>query len=260
MINNEDYLYRFSGIARVYGMDALKRFSDSHILIVGLGGVGTWLAESLVRSGIGSITLLDMDDICISNTNRQLHATTENVGKSKVEVMKERLLSINPFCNVTAIHDFLTRKTVDKYITKDFDYIVDAFDSLTNKCVLIDQAVKLNQKVLTIGGAGGKTDPTMIEVKDLNKSYNDTLLYSVRKKLRQKFEFHRFKNKPYHVDSVFSPEEEIYPTDDGGITLVKPKDKNYKLDCETGLGTSTMVTGSMAYVASSFILRKIAND
>ena len=132
-----EYLQRFGGIARLYGQGALGSFSQASVCVVGIGGVGSWAAEALARAGINQITLIDMDDICITNTNRQIHAMQGTVGRLKTEVMAERIRAINPDCEVIEVDDFVTADNLDEHIKREFDYVVDAIDSVKAKVALI---------------------------------------------------------------------------------------------------------------------------
>lgn len=134
---NDAWHQRFGGTARLYGQQALQRFADAHFCVIGIGGVGSWAAEALVRTGIGRITLIDMDDVCITNTNRQIHAIHGNVGKAKTEVMADRLRAINPDCEVVCIDDFITPENTATLLTGDIDYVIDAIDSVRPKAALI---------------------------------------------------------------------------------------------------------------------------
>ncbi|WP_162975714.1 tRNA threonylcarbamoyladenosine dehydratase, partial [Pseudomonas aeruginosa] len=174
---------RFGGIGRLYGREGLQRLADSHVAVVGIGGVGSWAAEALARSGVGEISLFDLDDVCVTNTNRQVHAIEGSVGKAKVEVMAARIRAINPACRVHAVADFVTRETMAEYIV-DFDYLIDCIDSVAAKAALIAWCKRRKIPVITTGGAGGQVDPTQIQVADLNKTFNDPLAAKVRSTLR----------------------------------------------------------------------------
>ena len=187
--NFTDFNQRFGGIARLYGIDGLRKLLNSHVLIVGLGGVGTWAAEALARSGVGAITLVDLDDICITNTNRQIHAQNTMFGTMKVKAMSDRIIAINPQCKVRAIEEFFTSNTSDMILDQNYDYVIDAIDSLQNKCVLAAKCHEKNIPLIINGGAAGKRNPAMIKVDDLGHACNDSLLFSLRKRLRQEFSF-----------------------------------------------------------------------
>ena len=137
-----DYYFRFGGISRLYGKTALTPFRQSHVAVIGIGGVGSWAAEALARSGIGTISLFDLDDLCVSNINRQVHALQSTVGQMKVDVMASRLLEINPELDVRPCHTFITPNNLETHLTKDFDYIFDATDSVIAKTALIAFFVK----------------------------------------------------------------------------------------------------------------------
>src|SRR5580658_1428231 len=184
-----DFETRFGGIARLYGRAGLSRLHAAHVCVVGIGGVGAWAAEALVRSGVGAITLVDLDEVCVSNINRQLHALTETVGRAKVEVMAERIRAINPDCRVTAEPRFFNEQTAAELLAPKFDYILDAIDSVTNKVLLLAECRKRNVPVVACGGAGGRRDSTQVRTADLAKVSHDRLLAEVRKKLRKEFQF-----------------------------------------------------------------------
>ena len=149
---------RFAGIARLYGIEGLERLRAAHVAIVGVGGVGSWAAEAMARCGVGEISLFDLDDVCVSNANRQLHALDSTVGKPKVEVMAERLRGINPDCTVHAVPDFVTRETMAEYITPNIDCVIDCIDAVNAKAALIAWCKRRKIQIITTGGAGGQID------------------------------------------------------------------------------------------------------
>jgi tRNA A37 threonylcarbamoyladenosine dehydratase len=257
-MHNEQYKKRFGGIARLYGEAGLKRLQDSHICIMGIGGVGSWAGESLARSGVGNITLVDLDDICITNFNRQIHATNETVGKMKVQILRDRILSINPGCNVRAIEDFFTASTAELILDTKYDYIIDAIDSLENKCLLASYCRDKNIPLITIGGAAGKRDALQVQILDLGKSFNDSLLFQMRKKLRREYNFERpsghslAKRKNLNIMSVFSPEEPI-----PAPLLVECEVE--KRNCDWGMGSTTHVTATFGLAAAGFVINQITN-
>lgn len=249
--------FRFGGIGRLYGAPALERFRTAHVCIVGVGGVGSWVVEALARSGIGKLTLVDLDDICESNINRQIHALDGLIGTSKIETMAERCRAINPECEVTTKHTFLTAKNVDEILAPRFDYVVDAIDSTNHKVAIIAACKRADIPVLTIGGAGGRIDPTQIAICDLARSINDQLLKRVRKQLRQQHGFPRQKRRKFHIDCVFSPEEPMYP-ESCDISEDESEPKSVRLDCASGYGAATHLTGTFGFFAASHILKKLA--
>ncbi|MBK1877104.1 tRNA cyclic N6-threonylcarbamoyladenosine(37) synthase TcdA [Pelagicoccus mobilis] len=251
--------FRFGGIGRLYGATALERFRASHVCVVGIGGVGSWVVEALARSGIGKLTLIDLDDICESNINRQIHALDGLIGASKIETMAERCRAINPECEISTVHTFLTGKNVEEILAPNFDYVVDAIDSTTHKVSLIAACHQRGTPILTVGGAGGRIDPTQIQICDLARSINDQLLKRVRKQLRQQHGFSRQKRRKFHIDCVFSPEEPMYPevcdVEDGGSGQT-----SVRLDCASGYGAATHLTGTFGFFAASHVLKELASE
>ncbi len=250
--------FRFGGIGRLYGASALQRFRAANVCIVGIGGVGSWIVEALARSGIGKLTLVDLDDICESNINRQIHALDGLIGASKIETMAERCRAINPECQVTTLHTFLTAKNVDEILAPRFDYVIDAIDSTNHKVAIIAACKRLEIPVLTIGGAGGRIDPTQIQICDLARSINDQLLKRVRKQLRQQHDFPRHKKRKFNIDCVFSPEEPMYP-EACDIDGEADGPKSVRLDCSSGYGAATHLTGTFGFFAASHVLKGLAN-
>lgn len=249
---------RFGGIARLYGSEGLTHLQNAHVAVVGVGGVGSWAAEALARTGVGEISLFDLDDVCITNVNRQLHALTDTVGQMKVEVMAQRIAQINPNCSVHAVSDFVTRETMAQYITDEFDAVLDCIDSVAAKAALIAWCKRRKIQIVTTGGAGGQIDPTQIQVTDLNKTYNDPLAAKVRSTLRRDYGFSRTPGRHYSVPCVFSTEQLRYPKPDGGVCQSKSfVGEGVKLDCTGGFGAVTMVTASFGLAAAAKAVEKI---
>jgi tRNA A37 threonylcarbamoyladenosine dehydratase len=249
---------RFGGIARLYGEQGYKTLQAAHFCVIGIGGVGSWVAESLARTAVGNITLIDLDDICITNTNRQIHANQSTIGKSKVEVMKQRIIAINPQCHVEAIEDFVTSENLTELIDKKFDYVIDAIDSVNIKSAIIAHCKRNKIKLVTIGGAGGQTDPSLIKIADLSQTYQDPLLAKVRNQLRREYNFSRNVKRKFSVDAVFSSEQLKYPDAHGGVCLAKQQnDGAMRLDCSGGFGAATHVTASFAFFAVSKAVQKL---
>jgi tRNA A37 threonylcarbamoyladenosine dehydratase len=252
----EDFESRFGGITRLYGIQGMSKIRQARILIIGIGGVGSWVAEALARTGIGFMTLVDLDDVCVTNINRQIHALNGTVGKFKVDVMKERVALINPFCEVDTKQCFFSPKNLSEIFDKDYDFVVDACDDFTNKCHLIDYCRKNKVPLVVMGGAGGKTDPLQIRVTDMASSANDRLLAKLRKKLRQDFDFPLETAGDFGVWSVWSHERAVYPTADGCVTHKAPGiAKN--MDCSEGFGSASFVTGAFAFITSSLVIKEI---
>ncbi|MDH3389777.1 MAG: tRNA cyclic N6-threonylcarbamoyladenosine(37) synthase TcdA [Gammaproteobacteria bacterium] len=254
---SKEYRQRFAGLARVYGEAAAASLQQAHFCIVGVGGVGSWAAEACARSGIGSITLIDHDDIDISNTNRQLHTTTDSLGRSKVEVLRERILAINPECYCKAVDDLVTRGNVEKFNFAQFDYVIDAIDHVSHKLALMHHCRRNKIRCVSTGGAGGLTDPTQIEVKDLTQSFNDPLLAKVRATLRQQLDYSRNPKRRYAMDCVFSTQQPLYPAANGTVSYEKPEvAERTTLDCATGIGSFVGVTACFGFTAVAHAIRK----
>lgn len=259
----EGYLRRFSGVARLYGEAALSNFSKARICIVGLGGVGSWAAEALVRSGIGYITLIDMDDICLTNTNRQIHAIQPDIGELKTAVMARRLKQINPECRITIIDDFVSKDNITDYFSTHaetcFDYILDAIDNARDKAALIAYCKRHKLKLITVGGAGGQKDPTQIQIADLAKTIQDPLAAKVRQRLKCDYGINKNSRGKLGIPCIYSTEQLVYPQADGlGCSLKKNALGKRQMDCSSGFGAITTVTATFGFVAVSYILDKIA--
>lgn len=252
-----DFDNRFGGTRRLYGNDATELYRRSHVCVIGIGGVGSWVAEALARTAIGKITLIDLDDICITNTNRQIHALDGNIGRSKVEAMAERMKLINPECQVNEVEDFITRDNIPELITDEFDYVVDAIDSVKEKAALIAHCNRRKIPIVTIGGAGGQTDPTRVDVADLSKTSQDPLAAKVRSFLRRHYGFSK-SGRRFAVECVYSSEQLVYPQPDGSVCQQKSMtDGNTRLDCAGGFGAATCVTATFGFVAVSRVLKKL---
>mgnify|MGYP001320776358 CR=1 FL=1 len=259
MINDEDYQQRFGGIARIYGNQALQQFSGSHVMVVGIGGVGSWVAESLARSGVGRITLIDLDDICVTNINRQIHALTDTIGQSKTAVMSGRLRAINPLIQVTEVANFLIPGNCAELITADIDYVVDAIDSVKSKAALIAHCRRSKKPFITIGGAGGKTEPAKIKVCDIAQATHDPLLAKVRSKLRKDYRIRDNSRGRLNVPCVFSTEQISYPPLESECPT-QPTNSSFRLDCNTGFGSVSHLTATFAFFAVSETLKKLASQ
>ncbi len=254
---SQAYLQRFSGIARLYGSDALHHLHQAHFLIVGLGGVGSWVAEALARSGIGEISLMDLDDICITNTNRQLPATQSTIGQSKAATLAKRLSDINPEIKTHIIEDFLDTENIQEHITNDLDFVIDAIDAASVKAAMVAFCSALKIPLITIGSAGGKSDPRMITSNDLNRTISDPMLAKVRQLLYKRHNFSKDKGRKFRVEAVFSTEQAIFPKPDGKVCQQKSAmQEGVKLDCASGFGASSMLAGSMGFIAAERAIQK----
>ena len=250
---------RFGGTERLYGQQATALFSQAQICVVGIGGVGSWVAEALARSAIGHLTLIDLDDICVTNTNRQIHALQNTIGHAKVSEMKNRIVNINPACEVTEIEDFVTPDNVSELIGSQFDYVVDATDSIKAKASMIAHCKRHKIPIITIGGAGGQIDPTQITVGDLSKTIQDPLAAKLRSYLRRFHNFSQNSKRRFGVDCVYSTEQLRYPQADGTVCTTKNlSEGSVKLDCNSGFGASVAVTATFGFVAAARVLNKLA--
>ncbi|MGI6408965.1 MAG: tRNA cyclic N6-threonylcarbamoyladenosine(37) synthase TcdA [Thiopseudomonas sp.] len=251
---------RFGGIARLYGEQGLQRLQQAHVAVIGIGGVGSWAAEALVRSGIGEVTLVDLDDICVTNTNRQAHTLGSTLGQLKVDVMAERLLAINPACKVHPVADFIATDNLAELLHGALDYVIDCIDSLVPKAALIAWCKRQKIPLITTGGAGGQVDPTQVMVADLNKTYHDPLAARLRTRLKKEHGFTRAPKKNFGVPCVFSSEQLRYPTPDGRVCSEKGfVGEGVKLDCAGGFGAAMTVTATFGLVAASRALTAIAD-
>lgn len=251
-----DFERRFGGIARLYGEEALARFRQSHVCVIGVGGVGSWVVEALARSAIGAITMIDLDNVAESNVNRQLHALTDTLGMAKVDALAARIAQINPYCAVTRIEDFVTPGNVGEFVPPGrFDYVIDAIDDVRAKTALIVHCRAQGIPLVTIGGAGGQIDPTRIEIRDLARTEQEPLLAKVRKRLRAQHGFPRGDKSRFGIDAVFSTEPLRMPQ--GACEADAANAGVTGLNC-AGFGSAMAVTASFGLVAAAHVLRKLA--
>jgi tRNA A37 threonylcarbamoyladenosine dehydratase len=248
---------RFGGIRRVYGDQGAMIIRDLHVCVVGVGGVGSWAVEALARSGVGRLTLIDHDEVCVTNTNRQLHALTSTLGQSKCEVLAARCRDINPEITMNVIDDFLTMQTLEAYLDRGYDYVIDAIDSIKFKAAMINWCKRNKQPIVTTGGAGGMTDPTMIQVADLWKTYNDPLAAKVRASLKKNHGITTKPGKTFGVDCVFSSQQPVYPKADGTVSHEKPGIHGVSLDCRFGYGAASVVTPVFGFMAASRVINRV---
>ena len=257
-MTSEENLFRFGGIQRLYGKKSFETLNRSRVLIVGLGGVGSWVVESLVRSAVGSLTLVDFDDICMSNTNRQIQAMNGNLGKLKSQVLKERALQINPMAEVISMDQAFDLDSEAEIFSRDYDLVVDALDHGLTKYYLSRNCAKRKIPIVVVGSAGGRRDPSQIKTGDLASVFNDRLLSILRKDLRRQADFPR--KGPMGIACVFSTERALYPTCDDDVTTEKPAEFKKPLDCATGLGTATHLTGSFGFMAAHLAINQLLSS
>ena len=228
----------FIGTKNLYGEGDASKIFRAQVLIIGLGGVGSWAAEAMARHGVGNITLMDLDHIVDSNINRQIQALSMNVGQSKIKAMSDRIWTINPKCKVNLIDDFLTLENISTYISDNYDVVIDAIDESKVKVELINFCYRNKINLVTTGGAGGKLDPTKIKVADIFESYGDPLLAKIRSRLKKIF----MEKKKLKIPTIFSPE-----------TIAKPKECHQELQglsC-AGYGSSVSVTAAFGFCAAA---------
>ena len=251
MARIDNYEQRFGGIGRLYTPEGLAILRRSHICVIGIGGVGSWAVEALARSGIGKITMIDMDDICVTNINRQIHAMSGTVAQLKTEAMKERIEKINPECQIEIIDDFITPENIPEYLNRGYDYVIDAIDSVRTKAALIAYCKRHKIKLITTGGAGGQTDPTQIQITDLSKTIQDPLASKVRSLLRKEYNFSQNPKRKFGIDCVFSTQPLIFPKMGEGCEI------SATMNCANGFGAVTMVTATFGFFAVSRVIDKL---
>ena len=252
---------RFAGIVRLYGIDAFQRFQNATVLIAGIGGVGSWAAESLARSGVGHLVLVDGDDLCITNTNRQIHAIEGHYGRPKVGVMAARLRAIHPEIRLTQVAEFYSERNSAEILAHRPDAVVDAIDALRAKCHLLAKCREMAVCTVTSGAAGGRIDPNRIRIDDLSRGGRDPLLAAVRRKLRADHGFPispaRGEPVPYGIDAVFSDEPARYPTCDGGVSSERPSEMSGAIGCDAGYGSVTHVTAAFGLACAARVLDRL---
>ena len=250
---------RFGGMARLYGMDGASRIASSHVLIVGIGGVGSWIAESLARSGVGQLTLIDMDHVSESNINRQIHALESTVGQAKVLAMKDRIAQINPDCVVRVVDDFVTPENWTDIITSlqanghsfnELDVVIDACDQVKAKVAMAQWALSHHKFFVTLGAAGGKREAHRVEQADLSQVTHDPLLSQLRYRLRKEHGAPK-EGKKMAVQCVFSRENVAPP--DPSCNMAG----DGSLNCH-GYGSVVTVTATFGMVAASLALNFLA--
>lgn len=248
---------RFGGLARLYGQSGLNSLNNLHVCIAGIGGVGSWSAEALARSGVGKLTLIDLDDICVTNTNRQIHALEGTVGLAKVDVMAERIRLINPDCDVSVIEDFVTLDTVKDYILRDYNAVIDATDSIKAKAEIVYHCKRHKIHVVTVGGAGGQIDPSQITKGDLAKTIQDPLAAKLRSELRRNYGFSKNPKRRFGVECIYSTEQLRYPQPDGSVCHNKSAMADgTRLDCAGGFGAVVTVTATFGMLAAASVINK----
>ena len=252
---HSDTARRFQGIAQLYGKTALQRFARARLCVIGIGGVGSWTVEALARSGIGNLTLIDLDHVAESNINRQVHALQDTLGAAKTTVMQARIQAINPDCLVRCIDDFITPENIASLIDTDTDGVIDCIDSFRTKAALIAWCRRNKLPIVTVGGGGGRTDPTRIQVSDLSRTYHDALLAKTRKLLRTDYGFSQNLKRRFGVPSVWS-EEQIRQTDPADCAPAGATQG--RLNCAGNMGSAVTVTATLGLTAAAQVLERLA--
>jgi tRNA A37 threonylcarbamoyladenosine dehydratase len=252
-----DYAQRFGGLARLYGRAGLERLRAAHVCVIGVGGVGSWAVEALARSGLGALTMIDLDDVCVTNVNRQLHALDGQIGRPKVEALAGRVRLIHPECRVECIAEYFTAASAARLLAPRYDFVIDATDRLANKCLIITGSRERGVPVLTVGGAGGKRDGTAVRVADLAHSKQDESLRQVRRKLRRDYGFPRDVRQDFGIACVYSPERPVFPWADGTCSTAPEPGSSLALDCASGFGTATHITGAFGLAAAGEVVRRL---
>ncbi|WP_312333181.1 tRNA threonylcarbamoyladenosine dehydratase [Acinetobacter variabilis] len=246
LLQDDEYDRRFAGVAKIYGDDSFHHYENSHVMVIGIGGVGSWAVEALARSGIGELTIVDMDVVAASNINRQLPAMTTTLGREKIEIMAERCRAINPRIKVNLIDDYLSPENVKEILAGNPDIILDCIDDVKAKFALMLHCRFNKIPLIVSGGAGGKLDPLKIRVADLSKTEQDPMLAKLRAQLRAKGICKKPKEKfgitcVYSIDNPFSSADVC---------------ASAGLRCG-GYGSAVVVTSSFAMVAVSEVLKKL---
>lgn len=259
-LNLPDDSRRFGGIARLYGDAGRARLAAAHVCVVGIGGVGSWAVEALARTGVGRLTLIDLDHVAESNINRQIHAADATLGQAKVEAMRERIAGYNPACRVAVVDDFVTVDNAPQLLAGGFDYVVDAIDAVRVKVAMIAVARERGLPLVTCGAAGGQIDPTQIRVDDLARTLQDPLLAKVRGQLRKAHGFTRDPKKKFGVEAVFSTEPLRYPAPEAACDVAAgaagaPGPAG--LNC-AGFGSVVTVTACVGMFAAARVINGLA--
>jgi len=257
---------RFDRLGRLIGDESMKKLMGAHVMIIGLGGVGSWCAEMLARSGVGKLTLIDFDEICVTNFNRQLHALQGMVGKQKAEAVAERLRKINPQAEFVPVMKFFNQDSKDEIFETYPDFVVDAIDSITPKCMLLAFCHEKGIPVISSTGSAGRLDPTRIQIADLGETEIDPLAKAVRRILRQQYGFSD--KGPFGIQAVYSMEpptepEELRYDQGKGFKCVCPQGNNTFFNCDNRnviMGSAGFVTSAFGMACASYVVKEIIKD
>lgn len=257
---------RFDRAARLLTEPGLHRLMRARVLVIGVGGVGSFAAEALARSAVGELLLIDFDDVCVTNANRQLHALRGNIGKPKVEIMAERLRRVNPAATITPVPEFYSAESSEHLLDGQVDYVVDAIDNLTAKAHLLATCLSRGIPVVSSMGAAARLDPTQIRVADLADTRRDPFARALRKILRREHDLAVEPGHPVGIDAVYSEETPREPAalsyDDGkGFVCVCPNKDNGMHTCDARNridGSAAFVTGAFGLAAAGVVARTLS--
>jgi len=248
-VQKQDHARRFSGLDKLYGEAGFARITQSHAVVIGVGGVGSWVVESLVRSGLGSITLIDMDHLAESNINRQLPALDSTLGQAKVQALRERIQQINGRCDVRCIEDFITAENIAEHLSGVqpllHKIVIDCIDHAKTKAAVIAWCRQNKLPILTVGGAGACIDPSHITRGDLSRTHNDVLLSRTRKQLRQAHNFPRNPKRYFCVPAVYTDEKRLEAQAMGEVGT-----QQGGLNC-AGYGSVVHITAGLGFAAAA---------
>lgn len=250
---------RLGGIRRLYGNAAVGRFAAASVMVIGVGGVGSWTVEALARTGVGRLILVDLDEVCVTNTNRQLHAVMGNYGRLKVEAMRDRITAIAPSCSVEVISEFFGADTAEAILGRPTDLVVDAIDEAREKARLIHLCRQRSLPIIVSGAAGGRRNPAAVTSGDLGATAGDPLLREVRRHLRTTHGWTIADRQPWGIPTVFSKERALYPSPEGELCATPAAGAPSRLDCRTGFGTSAMVIGAVGLTLAALAADLLAS-
>jgi tRNA A37 threonylcarbamoyladenosine dehydratase len=242
---------RFGGIERLFGIQGAQRIGQAHVVVIGVGGVGSWAAESLARSGVGKLTLIDLDHIAESNVNRQIHAIGMSIGQAKVLAMRDRIHTFFPQCDITGIEEFVSPENWGSLVPGSADAVIDACDQVQVKTSLAAWSLRTRTIFVTSGAAGGKRQAHLVNIEDIASVTHDPLLSKVRYRLRKEFDAPR-NGKKIGIACVFSSEE-VAPPDQSCHVV-----GDGSLNCH-GFGSLVTVTATFGQCAAGFVLNKLAS-
>lgn len=259
--------HRFGGVERLHGKQGFEKLKKAHVAVIGVGGVGSWVCEALARNAVGELSLIDADDVCVTNINRQIHALSDTVGQEKISAMAKRLHLINPDCQIHQHPSFFMSSTAESLLLGSYDFVVDAIDSLKHKTLLIALCREKGIPLISVGGAGGKSQVADIQVSDLSQAYGDRLLSKVRANLRKHHGFPKAstkgKNKKFNVPCVFSPESakmpwcEVVEEGENSNNTTNQSRTSLKLDCNNGFGTDVTVISIFGLTAANYVTQAL---